>query len=68
MEDNIKSLHVLPLGENWEVENEAATLGQAESRSEAIELAKELAAASEISKIIVHTSDGSEEAGISVEN
>jgi hypothetical protein len=30
-----------PLGEHWEVESDAATLGEAENRSEAIELAME---------------------------
>src|SRR5688572_28320857 len=36
------SMHVSPIGENWEVESEAATLGQADSKAEAEELAKAL--------------------------
>ena len=68
MENNLKSLHIHPLGEHWEVESDAATPGQAENRSEAIELAKELAARTEISKIAVHTSDGSVETGFSLED
>jgi Uncharacterized protein conserved in bacteria (DUF2188) len=59
MNNNPKSLHVNPLGENWEVESDSATLGQAESKSEAIELAKELAATSEVPNVTVHTADGS---------
>jgi len=43
MKNKPKSLHVNPVGENWEVESDAITLGQAETKSEAIELAEELA-------------------------
>jgi hypothetical protein len=58
MESKPKSLHVNPVGENWEVESDAITLGQAETKSEAIELAKELASTAKVSNISVHTSDG----------
>jgi len=58
MSDEPKSLHVNPVGENWEVESETATLGQADSKPEAVELAKELAAEQEAAMIAVHTPDG----------
>lgn len=58
MSDEPKSLHVNPVGENWEVESETATLGQAESKPEAVELAKELAADEQAKVIAVHTPDG----------
>jgi hypothetical protein len=58
MSDEQKALHVNPVGENWEVESDAATLGQAASKPEAVELAKELATAEGASVIAVHTSDG----------
>ena len=51
MENKPKSLHVNPVGENWEVESDAITLGQAETKSEAIELAKELASTAKVSNI-----------------
>jgi hypothetical protein len=38
MESKLESLHVNPVGENWEVESEAITLGKTETQSEAIEL------------------------------
>ena len=50
MENKSKSLHVNPVGENWEVESDAITLGQTETKSEAIELAKELASTAEVVK------------------
>jgi electron transfer flavoprotein alpha subunit len=58
MSDETKALHVNPVGENWEVESETSTLGQAESKPEAIELAKDLAGAEGASRVVVHTSDG----------
>jgi hypothetical protein len=67
MENKPKSLHVNPVGENWEVESDAITLGQAETKSEAIELAKELASTAKVSNISVHTSDGLVETDISVD-
>ena len=68
MNNSLNSLHVVPLGENWEVESDAATLGQAKSKSEAIELAKELATVAEVPNVTIHTADGSVEKHISVEN
>jgi hypothetical protein len=53
-----KAIHVNPIGENWEVESDSATLGQAETKSEAIELARQIAAAEPVSRIEVHSSDG----------
>ena len=41
MENKLTSLHVNSVGENWEVESEAITLGQTETQSEAIELIAE---------------------------
>jgi hypothetical protein len=38
MKNKPKSLHFNPVGENWEVESDAITLGQAETKSAAIEL------------------------------
>lgn len=67
MENKSKSLHVNPVGENWEVESDAITLGQTETQSEAIELAKELASAAEVANIVVHTSDGFVETELSVD-
>ena len=67
MENKPKSLHVNPVGENWEVESDAITLGQAETKSEAIEWAKELASTAKVSNISVHTSDGLVETDISVD-
>lgn len=66
MESKPKSLHVNPVGENGEVESDTITLGQAETKSEAIELAKELASTAKVSNISVHTSDGLVETDISV--
>lgn len=56
-----KTLHVNPVGANWEVESESSTLGQAETKPEAIELAKELAVDEAAEEISVHTADGTEE-------
>jgi len=60
------AVHVSPIGENWEVETEAATLGQADSKSEAEELAKGLAEEVGASKVAIHTSDGVVEKEIAV--
>jgi len=67
MKNKPKSLHVNPVGENWEVESDAITLSQAETKSEAIELAKELVSTAKVSNISVHTSDGLVETDISVD-
>ena len=53
-----KTLHVNPVGENWEVESENKTLGQAETQPEAVELAQELAMAEQAATIEVHGEDG----------
>ena len=58
MPDEKKSIHVSQVGENWEVEDESATLGQAETQPEAIELAAELAPEAGAEEIKVHSSDG----------
>jgi|GEM_PF-6268094 len=53
------TVHVGPIGENWEVENEFGTLGQAESKDEAEELAVRLAQEAGAMKVAIHGSDGS---------
>ena len=67
MNNESKSLHVSSIGEHWEVESDVTTLGQAEKKPEAIELAKELASAAGVPRIEVHNSDGSLETEISVD-
>jgi hypothetical protein len=51
-------LHVSQIGENWEVEDSAQTLAQAETKEEAIDAAKDAAHEKQAAKIVVHTSDG----------
>jgi hypothetical protein len=58
MPEEKRTIHVNPVGENWEVEDDKATLGQAETQPEAIELAAELASDAKAEQIQVHTSDG----------
>jgi hypothetical protein len=58
MPEKKKKIHVSHIGENWEVEDDKATLGQAESQPEAIELAAELATEARADGIQVHASDG----------
>ena len=53
-----KNLHVNPTGENWEVESDAATLAQAETKEQAIEAARDAAPELGADRIVVHTSDG----------
>jgi nucleotide-binding universal stress UspA family protein len=60
-------LHVNPTGENWDVESTDATLGQAETKGEAIQLAEELAEAAGAETVHVHTAVGQVEAEIPVE-
>lgn len=55
------ALHVSPIGENWEVESATGTLGQADSKAEAENLATELAVERGVAKIAVHGSDGAVE-------
>ena len=59
MNEPEKTIHVSPTGENWEVESDTGTLAQAETRSEAIEAARESAAESDVRSILVRNSDGS---------
>lgn len=66
MSDDPKAVHVNPTGENWEVESEAGTLAQAETKQEAIEAAHEAAKDVQASEIVVHTSDGMVEAHLPV--
>ena len=66
MADEKKVIHVSHVGENREVEDERATLGQTETQSEAIELAAELAPEAKAELIDVHSSDGRVERQISV--
>ena len=66
MNDPKPSLHVNPIGGNWEVESEAGTLGQAETKSEAEELAATLAREVGANNVAVHTSDGLVEKDIPV--
>jgi hypothetical protein len=66
MSGDKRVLHINPVGENWDIESDAATLGQAETRTEALELAKELAPQEAASTIQVHTADGHVEEEIRV--
>jgi hypothetical protein len=59
-----KNLHVSQTGENWEVEDQAQTLAQAETKSEAIEAAMEVALRGGVEQIVVHTADGAVESTI----
>lgn len=61
------TVHVSPIGENWEVESQSGTLGQTESKVEAEDLALRLAREAGISKVAIHNSDGSVEKEIQVE-
>ena len=61
-----KNLHISQTGENWEVENESQTLVQAETKSEAIEAAMEVALDEDVEQIVVHTADGAVEQSIPI--
>ena len=61
-----KNLHISQMGENWEVEDLAQTLAQAETKTEAIEAAMEVALRGDVEQIIVHTSDGAVETAIPI--
>ncbi len=67
MSDDLKAVHVSATGENWEVESNAGTLAQAETKQEAIEAARDLAADVQAEEIVVHTSDGMVEARLPVQ-
>ena len=58
MSEEPKALHVSPAGESWEIESAVGSVGQAESKHEAIEVAREAAAEHQAESIIVHAYDG----------
>ena len=60
-------IHVNPIGENWEIETEASTLGQAETKPEAEELAIKLAREAGAPSVTIHTSDGLVEREIAID-
>lgn len=60
------ALHVSQTGENWEVEDHTQTLGQVESKFEAIEFAKQSAREMGVEHVFVHSSDGRVEQDIAV--
>jgi hypothetical protein len=62
-----KSLHVNPVGANWEVESAVGTLGQAETKPEAEALATMLAEELGAEEVEVHTSDGMVEKKIHIQ-
>ena len=57
VEPEEESLHVNPIGENWEVESDTGTLGQADTKSEAEKLASDLAEEAGVEKVTIHTAD-----------
>lgn len=59
-------VHVNQTGANWEVEDYAQTLAQAETKEEAIDAAKELAAEKGGAKVVIHSHDGGVEREFSV--
>lgn len=61
-----KTIHVNAEGEKWQVESEASVLGQAPSREEAVELARQLAREEGAEFVIVHSLDGQVETTISI--
>ena len=64
----MKRVHVNPTGENWEVESDAGTLAQAETREDAMEAARDVARQIGAKQIVVHTADGLVEKEIEVGN
>ena len=66
MNEPSTSIHVSQVGENWEVESDGATLGQAETQPEAVDLARELARNLGIHSIQIHSSEGRVEKEIHV--
>jgi hypothetical protein len=67
MSEPDKTIHVSPMGENWEVETVSGTVAQAETREEAMEAAREKAQEVQAESILVHTSDGSVQQEVTVE-
>jgi predicted TIM-barrel fold metal-dependent hydrolase len=59
MSEPEKTIHVSPNGESWDVETETSSVAQTETREQAIEAARENAAETNASSIVVHNSDGS---------
>lgn len=54
-----EKLHVIPLGEHWEVETENGTpLLHEEKKSEAVSAARDLARDQGVEEILVHDEDG----------
>lgn len=52
-------IHVMPLGDKWEVETESgAPLAHADSQGEAVEVAKDLAEEHGSGPVILHHEDG----------
>jgi hypothetical protein len=68
MNEKKKSLHVSQVGENWEVESGVGTLGQAETKPEAEELATMLAEEIGAAEVEVHTADGMVEKTIHIQS
>jgi hypothetical protein len=60
------SLHVSPIAENWDIESDSGTLGQAATKAEAVELASSLAEEIGAEKVTVHASDGAVEREVSI--
>lgn len=59
MEHETDKIHVMPLGDHWEVEAQSgAPLAQAEEKHAAVETAKEIAREQGISTVILHDGDG----------
>lgn len=59
-------VHVNQTGENWEVEDLVQTLAQAETKEEAIDAAKQVAAEKGGAKVVIHSHDGGIEREIPV--
>ena len=63
MSDPQDKIHVLPLGEDWEVEAQSgAPIAHEETKEEAVALACEIARAEGVPTVIVHSGDGVTEA------
>lgn len=59
MEHETDKIHVMPLGDQWEVEAQSgAPLAHAPSRDEAVETARLLASEQGIPSIVLHDGDG----------
>jgi nucleotide-binding universal stress UspA family protein len=58
-ESETEKIHVMPLGDQWEVEAQSgAPLAHEDSRSEAIDTAKALARDHGVETVVVHEGDG----------